>query len=102
MTCSGKKGEVGGGEVLNMVVGAFVAFVLIGLPLAIIGLFIASTLERRGGRPPEGFAAESSTSASAMNHGGDRRRRIIYGRHIVGTTASAERHRPMRLHGGNA
>jgi hypothetical protein len=88
-----------------MVVGAFVALIFIGLPLAIIGLFIASTLDRRGGRPPEGFAPsrELSASASVANQAGDRRRRIIYGQYSVGTTASlVERNGPTRVHGGKA
>ena len=48
-----------------MVVGAFMALIFLGLPLAIIGLFIASTLDRRGGKPPEGFAPSRELSASA-------------------------------------
>jgi hypothetical protein len=80
--------------VLNMVIGAFLALAFFGLPLAIIGLFIAGTLYRRGARPPEGFAAsrEPSVSAPVMNHG-DKRRRIIYGQYSTATTASAERYR---------
>jgi uncharacterized membrane protein len=93
-----------GGAVLNMVIGAFAALAFFGLPLAIIGLFIASTLDRRHARPPEGFAAsrESSASASVTNHGGDRRRRIIYGQYSVSTTASAERYGPRRAQGRKA
>jgi uncharacterized membrane protein len=80
--------------VLNMVIGAFLALAFFGLPLAIIGLFIAGTLDRRGARPPEGVTAsrEPSASAAVMNHG-DERRRIIYGQYSVATTASAERYR---------
>ena len=72
-----------GGAVLNMVIGAFMALIFLGLPLAIIGLFIASTLDRRGGRAPQGFAASRELSASApmANHASDRRRRIIYGQY---------------------
>jgi hypothetical protein len=40
---------------LEMVSGALVALCFLGLPLAIIGLFIASTLDRRNARPPQGF-----------------------------------------------
>ena len=91
-------------RVLNMIVGAFMALIFLGLPLAIIGLFIASTLDRRGGRPSAGFVAsqELSVSAPVANHGGDRRRRIIYGQYSVGKTASAELNRPTRVHSGTA
>jgi hypothetical protein len=89
-----------GGAVLNMVIGAFMALAFFGLPLAIIGLFVASTLDGRNAKPPEGFAAsrEHSASASVTNHAGDRRRRIIYGKYPVSTTASAERYGPRRAH----
>ena len=40
-----------------MVIGAFVALFFLGLPLAIIGLFVASTLDRRHARAPESFKA---------------------------------------------
>jgi hypothetical protein len=85
-----------------MVVGAFMAFIFLGLPLAIIGLFIASTLDRRGGRPPNGFASSQEHLASTMNHGGDRRRRIIYGHFPAATTALSERNGPTRVHSGKA
>lgn len=81
-----------------MVIGAFVALFFLGLPLAIIGLFIASTLDRRGAKPPEGIKKSHEALASAINHGSDRRRRIIYGRYSVVTTASAEHHEPTRVH----
>ena len=75
-----------------MIMGAFVALFFLGLPLAIIGLFIASTLDRRNSRPPDGFTAsqEPPASTSAMNYASDKRR-IVYGRYSVITTASAER-----------
>jgi hypothetical protein len=84
---------------LDMVIGAFVALVFLGLPLAIIGLFIASTLDRT--RAPGGYAAsrEPAASAHATNHGSDYRRRIIYGRYSVVTTALAARQEPTRVHG---
>jgi hypothetical protein len=83
-----------------MVVGAFVALIIFGLPLAIIGLFIASTLDRRQGRFDEGFRAspEPTTSASAMKHDSNKRRRIIYGRYSGVSIASAERLAPTRAH----
>jgi hypothetical protein len=88
-----------GGAVLNMVVGAFMALIFFGLPLAIIGLFIASTLDRRGGRAPERMVSSHEYPTSTTNHGGDRRRRIIYGQYPVGTRASAERNTLTRVHG---
>ena len=83
-----------------MVVGAFVALIVFGLPLAIIGLFIASTLDRRQGRFDEGFKAspEPTTSASSMRHDSNKRRRIIYGRYTGVSTASAERLVPTCAH----
>jgi hypothetical protein len=86
--------------VLDLVVGAFVALIVFGLPLAIIVLFIASTLDRRQGRFDEGFKAspEPTTSASSMRHDSNKRRRIIYGRYSGGSLASAERLVPTRPH----
>jgi hypothetical protein len=86
--------------VLEMVVGAFVALIFIGLPLAIIGLFIASTLDRRHAKPPEGHteSREPAVSVSGTNQGNDKRRRVIYGRYSVVTTASAERYEATRVH----
>jgi hypothetical protein len=88
-----------GGSVLGMIVGGFVAMVFLGLPLAIIGLFIASTFDRRDARAPRGYTAsrQPTLSASATSHEGDRRRRIIYGGYSVGATASAERNERTRV-----
>jgi hypothetical protein len=71
-----------------MVVGAFVALIFVGLPLAIIGLYIASTLDRRNARPPEGVTAAREPSDSATNHGGEKRRHIIYARRRQPNTMS--------------
>jgi hypothetical protein len=86
---------------LEMVSGALVALCFLGLPLAIIGLFIASTLDRRNARAPQGFTAsrQVSASASATKHADDKRRRVIYGRYSVVTTASAERYGSTRAQG---
>jgi hypothetical protein len=54
LKCGRKKREVGR-SMLEMVSGALVALCFLGLPLAIIGLFIASTLDRRNARAPQGF-----------------------------------------------
>jgi hypothetical protein len=93
-----------GGVVLNMIVGAFLAFVFVGLPLAIMALFIASIIDRRGARPPKGVvaSAEPAPSAFATSRGGDRRRRIVYGQHAVNPTAAAERGRLAHARGRKA
>jgi hypothetical protein len=74
--------------VLNMVLGAFLALAFFGLPLAIIGLFIAGTIDRRGSKPPEGYVSSLGTtpSASAISQGRDRRR-IVYGGYWVAASA---------------
>jgi hypothetical protein len=84
-----------------MFVGAFVALVFFGLPLAIIGLFIASILDRRNAISAEGFEAsrEPAVSVAAMDYGGDKRRRVIYGRYSVVTTVSAGGHAPNHAPG---
>jgi hypothetical protein len=89
-----------GDSVLDMVIGAFVALVFLGLPVAIIGLFIASTLDRRHAKPPEGYTAlrEPKPSAYATSQEGNQRRRIIYGSYSA-ATAPAERYEPTRVHG---
>jgi hypothetical protein len=55
-----KENAKSGGWMLDMVIGAFVALVFLGLPLAIIGLFIASTLDR--------FLSLFMISASTLVH----------------------------------
>jgi hypothetical protein len=74
--------------VLNMVLGAFLALAFFGLPLAIIGLFIAGAIDRRGAKAPEGYVSSLGTtpSASAISQGRDRRR-IVYGGYWVAATA---------------
>jgi hypothetical protein len=75
-----KKSEVGGVLMYAMVVGAVLALILIGLPMAIIGLFIMSIvdrmplperLSRRAGSEPKVAAPHlvpsSATPASAPN-----------------------------------
>jgi hypothetical protein len=87
-----------GGSVLDIVIGAFVALVFLGLPLAIIGLFIASTLDRRHAKPPKGYTAlrDPAPSAYATSQEGNKRRRIIYGGNSVAATAPVERNGPTR------
>jgi len=71
-----------------MIVGALMALIFLGLPLAIIGLFIGSTLDRGGARLPHDFAFAREHSALTTIVGGARRRRIIYGQYPLGSTAS--------------
>jgi hypothetical protein len=52
--------------VLNLVVGGVVALGLFGLPLAIIGLFIASILDRRSLKTGTAFQAESRKRSPEM------------------------------------
>jgi hypothetical protein len=47
----------------EMAIGALVALCFLGLPLAIIGLFIASTFDRRNAT--QGFTASREVAASA-------------------------------------
>jgi hypothetical protein len=93
-----------GNAVLNMVIGAFMALIFLGLPLAIFGLFIASTLDRRGGRAPQGFAVSRELSASGptANHASDRRRRIIYGQYPRAQEHRLNATRPARVHDDRA
>jgi hypothetical protein len=78
-----------------MVIGGLVAALFLGLPLAIIGLFIMSTLDRRHAKPPDMASREPAHSLPAADEGSDRRRRVIYGRQSV--VATANRHEPRRI-----
>jgi flagellar basal body-associated protein FliL len=83
---------------LEMIVGGFVALILLGLPLAIIALFIASTLERRPvnaekAKPLQVLMAEPLVT----NYGNDRRRRIIYLRPSLSVTEVPEHNKPGHL-----
>ena len=82
----------------NFVVGAILALILIGLPLGIIGLFIASILDRRNAPPNRSITTlpKAAASASEVNHGGGTRRAIVYGRYPPVPTASRERFRLTR------
>jgi hypothetical protein len=74
---SRRKGQLGS-DMLEMFIGALVALLVFGLPLAIIALFITSTLERRTARAPESIKAMQPTPTSAFLSDYDKRRRIIY------------------------
>jgi len=45
-----------------MIVGSVLALIFIGLPLAIVGLFIVSILDRRNKKPVEGYKASKPVS----------------------------------------
>jgi hypothetical protein len=81
-----------------MIVGGFVALFLLGLPLAIIALFVASTLERR---PVNAEKAEPlkvlRTQPLVTNHDNDKRRRILYGRPSSSGTEVPEHKKPGHL-----
>ena len=78
-----------------MVIGGVVAALFLGLPLAIMGLFIASTLDRRHGKPPDVASREPAHVLPVADEGIDRRRRVIYGRQSA--VATAKRHEPGRI-----
>jgi len=78
-----------------MLIGGVVAALLLGLPLAIIGLFIVSTLDRRHAKPPKVASREPDHVLPAADEGIDRRRRVIYGRQSV--VATAKRPEPERI-----
>ena len=59
-----------GHSMLAMIVGAAVAFIFVAVPLAIIGLFIVSILDRRRGRAGE-FAKRSVPVSEEAARGGE-------------------------------
>jgi hypothetical protein len=79
--------------VFNFVVGAILAFILIGLPIGIVGLFVASILDRRNASPDRNSKTlpQPMAPAAEASHGGSNRRPIIYGRHLMVPTVSGER-----------
>ena len=87
-----------------MIIGAFVALLVFGLPLAIIALFITSTLERMAARAPESIKAMQPTPTSAFlpHYGNDRRRRIIYGQPFLISARKSDPKQQARLNGTKA
>jgi hypothetical protein len=83
--------------VFNLAVGAIVGLILIGLPVAIIWLFIASVMDRRNPKPDQNTAP--STSAPEADTGRGNRRVITYGRHPMVPATSAERAQPKQTAG---
>jgi hypothetical protein len=83
---------------LEMIVGGFVALFLLGLPLAIIALFIASTLERRPANAEKAKPLQVLAAKPLMTkYGNDKRRRILYGRPSSSVTEVPEHKKPGRL-----
>jgi hypothetical protein len=83
---------------LNFVIGGFVALVFLGLPLAIIALFVASFLEKRPSVSERNSVAVGvpPTPDHAADYRHDKRRRIVYGRHPVIAAKLPEREESMR------
>jgi hypothetical protein len=83
---------------LEMIVGGFVALFLLGLPLAIIALFVASTLERRPVNAEKAKPLQVlRTQPLVTNHDIDKRRRILYGRPSSSGTEVPEHKKPGHL-----
>jgi hypothetical protein len=83
---------------LEMIVGGFVALFLLGLPLAIIALFVASTLERRPVNAEKAKPLQVlRTQPLVTNHDNDKRRRILYGRPSSSGTEVPEHKKPGHL-----
>jgi hypothetical protein len=87
--------------VLNFVAGMILALVLFGLPVAIIGLFFASVVDRRNARPDQAIMSQpkAASSASEVNNGGRNRGAIVYGRRSVAIEGSGERSKLTRAAG---
>jgi hypothetical protein len=80
---------------LEMVSGALVALCFLGsLDCLLRAHSTAETQDLL-----KALRASREVSASATNHADDKRRRVIYGRYSVVTTASAERYGSRRTHG---
>jgi flagellar basal body-associated protein FliL len=83
---------------LEMIIGGFVALFLLGLPLAIIALFIASTLERRPANAEKAKPLQVlRTQPLVTNYDNDKRRRIIYLRPSPSVTEVPEHNKPGHL-----
>ena len=80
---------------MSMVIGGVVAALFLGLPLAIIGLFVVSTLDRRQAKPPKVAPRAPAQVLPLADESIDRRRRVIYGRQSV--VATAKRPEPERI-----
>jgi hypothetical protein len=90
------------------IVGGALALVFIGLPLAIIGLFIQSLLERRNARPPAGDrqsrplgSEHSSDRVRTESEAAPSHRRPVAG-HRHGMAAPVARHHDARTSSASA
>jgi hypothetical protein len=83
---------------LNFVIGGFVALFFLGLPLAIIALFVASFLEKRPIVSETRVRAEPIPDRAADDRR-DKRRRVIYGGHSTIAGKLSDREKSMHLHG---
>jgi hypothetical protein len=89
---------------LNFVIGGFIALVFLGLPLAIIALFVAGSLEKR-----PIAVSERSSLAKDLAPASDRlaeerrynRRRIVYGGRSTMATERLNRGEPVHFHSTN-
>jgi hypothetical protein len=86
---------------LNLVIGGFVALFFLGLPLAIIALFVVSSpgktpsvSERH--RPTVDVPPATDRLADVRRH---KRRRIVYGGHAATAARLAGRETSIRLQG---
>jgi hypothetical protein len=84
---------------LNLVIGGVVALFFLGLPVAIIALFIVSSLEKWRANVPEGNGAMdvAPTPDPLADYRRDKRRRIVYGGHSVIAARLSDREKSMRL-----
>jgi hypothetical protein len=87
---------------LNFIVGGFVALFLLGLPLAIIALFLVSSLEKRpiAESKRDGLAVDLVPALDPLaEERRYKRRRIVYGGHSVMATRPLSREQSVRFHG---
>jgi hypothetical protein len=86
---------------LNFIVGGLVALFFLGLPLAIIALFLAGSLETRPTAASERNRAAVNPSPALDRLAEERRyqrRRIIYGGHSAMATRLLSREGQVRFH----
>jgi hypothetical protein len=87
--------------VLKLAVGAVVGLILIGLPVAIVGLFVVSVMDRRNAKPDQKTATLPPPAAPEAEIGGGNRRGITYRRHPMAPAPPAHRSKPKRTAGSH-